>query len=66
MTVHARSLPLLVSGQDYADAMLMVAAKKKLRSFELNAGAPSRKGVATHPLNPLNREQPSPANERSE
>ena len=48
---------LLASGQDYAYAMPTVTAKK-LRSVELKAGAPSRKGGgSTHHLNREQRRQ---------
>jgi transposase len=48
---------LLTTGQDYAYAMPTVTAKK-LRSVELKAGAPSRKGGgSTHHLNREQRRQ---------
>lgn len=49
---------LLVSGQDYAYSM-PTATAKKLRSVELKAGAPSRRGGGSqHPLNREQRRQP--------
>jgi transposase len=45
---------LLTTGEDYAYAMPIVTAKK-LRTVELKAGAPSRKGGGAH--HHLNREQ---------